>query len=172
VIRVLDRVVLRALVAIALATGIAHAETIVELPDTPTQLVLDDAWHQIETKGAQPVAAYRHEAGLVLAVTRADTPNADAWIGARKQAYADAVERGIRDALPGYKRLSKRLVDAAGIPVLDVEARRAGGATVVLRVLLYRTYALSLAIEVPAGGDVGIARRLALEFAPPPLPPL
>jgi hypothetical protein len=164
--------VIRVLVALALATGVAHAETIVELPDTPTQLVLDDAWHRIDTKGAQPVAAYRHDAGLVLAVTRADTPNPDAWIGARKQAYADAVERGIRDALPGYKPLSKRLVDAAGIPALDIEARRAGGATVVMRVLLYRTYALALAIEVPAGVDAAIARSLAMTFAPPPLPPL
>lgn len=158
--------------ALALATGVAHAETIVELPDTPKQLVLDDAWRRIDTKGAQPVAAYRHDAGLVLAVTRADTPNPDAWIGARKQAYADAVERGIRDALPGYKRLSKRLVDVTGIPALDVEARRAGGATVVMRVLLYRTYALALAIEVPAGGDVALARALANAFAPPVTPPL
>lgn len=163
---------IRVLVALALASGAAHADTIVALPDTPTQLVLDDGWHRIVTRGPQPVAAYRHEDGRALAVTRADAPNADAWISAKQQAYADAVERGIHDALPGYQRVSKRLVDAAGIPALDVEARRAGGATVVVRVLLYRTYALSLAIEVPDGGDVALARRLAIEFAPPPSQPL
>lgn len=154
--------------ALALATGVARADTQVELPETLARLVLDDGWHRIATHGAQPVAAFRHGGGLVLAVTRADAPNPDAWIGARKQAYADAVERGIRAALPGSQRVGKQLVDAAGIPALDVEARREDGATVVVRVLLFRTYALSLAIEVPPGGDVALAREVTSGFAPPP----
>ncbi len=170
--RAVDRGAIRVLVALALASGAANADTSVALPDTPTQLVLDDSWHAIVTKGPQPVAAYRRADGLALAVTRADAPNPDAWIRARKQAYADAVEHGIRDAVPGYKLVSKQLVDAAGIPALDVEALREGGATIVVRVLLYRTYALSLAIEVPGGGDVALARSLATQFARPPAQPL
>ncbi len=159
---------IRALVALALMAGAARAETRVELPDTAARLVLDDAWHQTATPGTQPIAAYRHDLGLVLAVTRADTPNPDAWIRAKRQAYAAAVEQGVRAAIPGYRRLAMHVVDAAGVPALDLEARRRGGATVVVRVLLFRTYALSLAIEVPSGGDVAVARQLAGTFAPPP----
>ena len=165
------------LLVLALAAGAAQAETVLELPKTKIVLVLDDAWKRIATKevaGAKDlVAALKHDAGLVLAVTRADLPNPDAWVADKKQAYADQVEKGIKAKLPGYKRLAKKLVDANGIPALDVEARRDGGATVVVRVLLFRTYAMSIAIEVPKGGDVALARTIAKSFAPPkePEPP-
>ena len=162
---------IRALLVVALLAASARAETLVELPKTKTQLVLDDAWKRIQTK--EVVAAFKHDAGLLLAVTRADVPNPDAWVSEKKQAYADQVERGIKAKLPGYKRVSKKLVDANGIPALDVEAKREGGAIVVVRVLLFRTYALSIAIEVPKGGDVAVARTIAKSFAPPkePEPP-
>jgi hypothetical protein len=39
-------------------------------------------------------------------------------------------------------------------------------------VLLFWTYALALAIEVPPGGDAKAARAIAARFAPPaPKPP-
>ena len=158
----------RALVVLALLAGVAHGETVVELPKTKTTLVLDDAWKRVTTK--EVVAAFKHDAGLVLAVTRADVPNPDAWVSEKKQAYADQVEKGIKAKLPGYKRVAKKLVDANGIPALDVEAKREGGAIVVVRVLLFRTYALSIAIEVPKGGDVALARTIAKSFMPPKEP--
>ena len=166
---------LRALIVVALLGASAHADTAVELPKTKTQLVLADAWKRVATKevaaAKNVVAAYKHDAGLVLAVTRADLPNPDAWVSDKKQAYADQVEKGIKAKVPGYKRVSKKLVDANGIPALDVEAKRDGGSIVVVRVLLFRTYALSLAIEVPKGGDVALARTVAKAFAPPKAPP-
>jgi hypothetical protein len=157
-----------AFIVVALLATSARAETLVELPKTKTQLVLDDAWKRVQTK--EVVAAFKHDAGLVLAVTRADVPNPDAWVSETKQAYADQVEKGIKAKLPGYKRVAKKLVDANGIPALDVEAKREGGAIVVVRVLLFRTYALSIAIEVPKGGDVALARTIAKSFAPPKEP--
>lgn len=160
---------IRALVTLALLVAPARAETVVELAKTPTKLALDDAWKRVPAKDV--LAAYRHDAGLVLAVTRADLPNPDAWVDGKKQAYADQIERGIKATVPGYQKVAKQLVDATGVPALDVEARRSDGATVVVRVLLFRTYALSLAIEVPKGGDVAIARALARSFAPPQPPP-
>jgi hypothetical protein len=165
---------LRALIVIALVVASSHADTVVELPKTKTTLVLDDAWKRVTTKevtaAKDVVAAYKHDAGLVLAVTRADLPNPDAWVSDKKHAYADQIEKGIKAKLPGYKRVAKKLVDANGIPALDVEAKRDGGAIVVVRVLLFRTYALSLAIEVPKGGDVALARTIAKSFAPPKEP--
>ncbi len=157
-----------ALIAIATVTafGTAHADTVIELPKTKARLELPDAWKATPTPGL--VAVYKDDRGAVLAVTRADVPNPDAWKSETKQAYADKVERGIRSRVAGYKRTSKKLVTAGGVPALDVEATRTGGATVIVRVLLFRTYALSLAIEVPKSGDVGGARAIAQAFAPPP----
>lgn len=156
---------IRALVVALLLAGSAHAETLVEFPKTKAQLVLGDGWQPVTAPSL--VAAYKHDTGLALAVTRADVPNPDAWVAGKKQAYADKVEAGIKAELPGYKRLAKRLGDANGIPALDVEARREGGATVVVRVLLFRTYALSLAVEVPKGGDLALARSVVKTFTPP-----
>jgi hypothetical protein len=161
----LIRAVVVAAALVTLAGGSAQADTLVEFPKSTVQLTLPDGWTAMNATGV--AAAYKHDAGLVLAVTRADVPNPDAWVAEKKQAYADKVERGIKAKLPGYKRLAKKLGDANGVPVLDVEARREGGATVVVRVLLFRTYALSLAIEVPKGGDVAAARAIAKGFAPP-----
>lgn len=152
-------------VAIARTAGTADAETRIEIPRSTVQVTLDDRWTAIHAP--EVVAAFRHEGGLVLAITRADVPNPDAWIERKKQAYADQVERGIKDRIPGYKRLTRKLATANGVPALDLEARREGGATVVVRVLLFRTYALSLAIEVPKGANRAIARALVKTFAPP-----
>jgi hypothetical protein len=149
----------------SLAT-LAGAETLIELPKTKARLELPDAWKATPMPGL--VAVYKDDRGAVLAVTRADVPNPDAWKSETKQAYADKVERGIRKGIAGYKRTSKKLATVGGVPALDVEATRTGGATVIVRVLLFRTYALSLAIEVPKGGNVAGARAIAQAFAPPP----
>jgi hypothetical protein len=159
--------------AIALRTGAAHGETIVELQKSKATLTLADGWHRVgianSDKGVLEI--FKHSAGHVLAVTRADVPNPDAWVADKKQAYADQVEKGIKAKLPGYKRLAKKLGDANGVPALDIEAKREGGAIVVVRVLLFRTYAISVAIEVPKGSDIAIARAVVKTFAPPKEPP-
>ena len=46
------------------------------------------------------------------------------------------------------------------------------GLTLVIRILLFRTYALALAIEVPARGDLALARASAAAFMPGASPPL
>jgi hypothetical protein len=156
---------IRILVVLAVIAGTAYGGTLVELPKTKAVLDLPDGWQTFAAQGT--VAAYKDARGSVLAVTRADVPNPDAWKSETKQAYADEVEVGIRSRIPGYKRTAKKLTTANGIPALDLEARREGGATVVVRVLLFRTYALSLAIEVPKGGDLKAARIIASAFMPP-----
>lgn len=158
----------RALVALALTIALAvpaSAETI-ELPKSTVKLVLPDGWTPVKAAGV--VAAFRTERGAVLAVTRANIPNPDAWRSRSRRAYADKVERGIEAGIPGYKRTAKKLADAHGVPALDIEARRDGGTTVIVRVLMFHTYALSVAIEVPRGGDLAAAREIVQAFAPPP----
>ncbi len=143
----------------------ARAGTLVEIPKTAARLDLPDGWQPLAARGT--VIAYKHERGSVLAITRADVPNPNAWRSEKRQAYVDEIEAGIAARIAGYKRTKKRVVTAGGIPALDVEATRDGGATVLIRVLLFRTYALALAIEVPKGGDVAAARPVIAAFSPP-----
>ena len=143
--------------------GAARAD-VIDLPSTKAQLVLGAGWHALTTKGV--VLSYKHDRGALLAVTRADVPNADAWIKDKRQTYLDQVEKGLRGKL-ATKRVTKKTVDANGVPALDVEAKRDGGVTVIVRVLLFRTYALAVAIEVPKGGDLAGARAIAKAFMPP-----
>ena len=62
---------------------------------------------------------------------------------------------------------AKKLGAAGGIPALDLEVKRDTGTVLVVRLLLFRTYALALVLEVPAGVDPKQARELAGRFAPP-----
>jgi hypothetical protein len=164
-------VIARSLLVVALLGAAADAETVVAIPKSKATLTLDDNWRRVATKTDKGlVDVYKHTAGHVLAVTRADVPNPDAWVVDKKQAYADLVEKGIKAKVPGYKRTAKKLGDANGVPALDIEAKRDDGAIVVVRVLLFRTYATSVAIEVPKAGDVGAARAVVKTFAPPKEP--
>jgi len=157
------------LVAAALAGAVpaARAEP-VKLPSTRAVLDVPAGWTpQAGDANRGLIAAYRGERGAVLAVTRAPVPNPDAYQAASREAYADLIERGIAARVKGYRRVGRKLGEPNGTAALDLEARRADGATLVIRVLLFQTYALSLAIEVPAGADARGAREIAASFAPP-----
>lgn len=154
---------IRAVVALLLLVATAHAED-VPLPRTKAKLTIPDGWTRLAVPGI--VAGYKAPGGVLLAVTRAPVPNPDAWRTKKRDAYVDQIERGVASSMKGYKRLAKKLSEVAGVPALDLEARRDDGATIVLRVLLFRTYALALAIEVPKGGEVAPMRKLATSFAP------
>jgi hypothetical protein len=143
--------------------SIASADD-VTLPNTKAKLHVGPEWKPITATGL--VVAYKSDAGATLAVTRAQVGNADAWRSKTRDAYVDLVERGLRDKVPGYKRVARKISELHEVPAVDLEARRDGGATLVLRVLLFRTYALTLAIEVPAGGDATSARAVATSFSP------
>jgi hypothetical protein len=158
------RLVLALLASIPLlGIGVASADD-VALPNTKAKFHVGPEWKPVTATGL--VAAYKTDAGATLAVTRAQVPNPDAWRSKARDAYVDLVERGIRERVPGYRRLSRKISEAHEVPAVDLEARRDGGATLVFRVLLFRTYALTLAIEVPSGGDVGTARAVATSFSP------
>lgn len=158
---------IRALLALVLLIAPAHADTVIELPKTTARLELPDGW----TKREHPalVATYKHADGSLLVVSRTDAPNGDAWSddAKKRQAHADAIERGLQKAVPGYKRLQRTLRKASDVPVLDVVAARDGGSFLVGRVLLFRTYSLALGIEVPSKSLIPAARTITATFAPP-----
>lgn len=151
---------------IAASAAPARADE-VKLPNTRAGLRVPDGWTRVEPADAKSlVAGYRGPGGIVLAVTRAQVPNTDAYRSAARDAYAEQIERGLAARVKGYRRTGKKLAEQQGTPALDLEARRDDGATIVVRVLLFWTYALSLAIEVPPGADAKAAREIAASFAP------
>ena len=154
-------------IVVVLTLGVTHAETIVEIPKSTVTLTLPDGWNRVAHTFKGIVEIFKHERGSNLVITRADVPNPDAWVEDKRKAYVDKVEDGIRKSIPGYKRVAKKIVDVNGVPALDLEAKRTGGATVVARVLLFRTYSVSAGIEVPAHGDVAAARTIIKTLAPP-----
>ena len=158
---------LRALVAgaIALAASSAAADPIA-LPNTRATLTIESGWTALPAS-PRLVVAFKGPGGATLAVTRAQVPNPDAWRAKTREAYLDQIERGIAASIRGYRKLAKRTGDVHDVPFLDVEARREDGATIVVRMLLFRTYALGLAIEVPKGTDAAGARAIAKSFQPP-----
>lgn len=155
---------------LGLAVAPARADE-VRLPHTRAVLQVPAGWTAVDPAGAPGlVAGYRGGGGILLAVTRARVPNVDAYRTASRDAYADQIERGLAARVQGYRRVSRRLAEQHGTPALDLEARRADGATLVVRVLLFWSYALALAIEVPPGADAKAAREIAASFGPPRAP--
>lgn len=151
---------MRFLVGLALFATPAFADEI-DMPKSTAHLSVPDDWKAV--RGTPLVAAYKRDDGALLAVTRADVPNADAWKSDAKKAYADSVFAGIKASLPTAKKLTKKLAEINNVPALDVEGVREGK-PIVIRVLMYRTYALSLAIE---GAPLDVARGIATKFGPP-----
>lgn len=154
--------VTRALLALLVLAGGAAAD-VVDLPNTRATVTVDAAWTSVTAPGL--VAAYKTQAGHLLAITRAQVPNTDAWREKTRDAYVDQIERGLVAA--GDKRTERKVHTLHGVPVLDAELRKKDGATVLVRILLFRTYALSLAIEVPRGADGKLARAVVATFTPP-----
>lgn len=151
-------------VLVLLVASAAHAE-VVKLPNTRTTLDLPAAWKTVETEGL--VLGAKGPASEILAITRASVPNPDAWRTKTRDAYIEQIERGLASRIKGYKRVTKKLAETNSVPTLDLEAKRGGGATILVRVILYRTYALSLAIEIPKRVSTKDARAIVTSFVPP-----
>jgi hypothetical protein len=155
----------RSLLALAWFASEAHADP-VPLPNTKAVLDVPASWTKLP---AHPdlVVSYKSPAGLVLAITRAKVPNISAWIKESREAYAVEIERGALAAAPNQKKLSRKISEVNGMPVFDLELRRVDGTALVLRVLLFRSYALAATIEVPRGSALEDARAITTRFAPP-----
>lgn len=175
------------------ASALPRPAAIVDLPETPAQLVLDEKW-LAEPDGADDadrsglmrvVALYRDRGsatGLSLVVMRFDAPNAAAWRPTTRAAYLDDIEAGIAAACPsaasavrtscrGYRRIKRVLFHSQGVPAMDLHAVNQAGATLLFRLLLFRTYTILAAVEVPprsASAATTRARRALATFTPSP----
>jgi hypothetical protein len=155
--------VIRAALALLLIANVAAAD-VITLPNTKATVSVPKTWTVATVEGV--LLGARGPASEILAITRSQVPNPDAWRSKKRDAYLDQIEKGVAAKVKGYKRVSRKL-EANPVPTLDLEAKRADGATIVMRILLFRTYALALAIEIPKRGSAKEARAIALTFAPP-----
>lgn len=154
---------IRALLVLLVATA-AHAE-VVTLPNTKATVDLPSTWKPVEAAGV--VLGATGPASEIVAITRSAVPNPDAWRPKKRDAYVDQIEKGLAAKVKGYRRVTRKVGETNTIPTLDLEAKRDDGATLVVRVLLFRTYALALAIEVPKRALVRPARAIAQTFSAP-----
>lgn len=159
---------MRALVALGVVGALlrpGHAD-VLDLPRTKATIDIPKAWTVVPHP--ELVAAYQHD-GVVVAVSRAQVPNPDAWRPKTRDAYLAEIERGALAAVPRQKRASRKQHLLHGVPVLDLELDRADGSRVVMRTLVFRTYALSASVLVPKArrGALGEARAIATSLVPP-----
>jgi hypothetical protein len=118
----------------------------VVLGGQPAQLDGVDGWHEVEISAPDgPALAMRDDAGGVLAVSVAMAPNADAWRSAKRDAYEKAVIAGFA-AEPGVKVKRATPSVVSGVPCIDLALVR-DGAPVAVRVLLFRTRTVAIAVE-------------------------
>jgi hypothetical protein len=155
------RAALLLLVAIA-----AHADAeVLALPSTKATIDLPIAWKP--TSAPNVVLGATGPADEILALTRSAVPNPDAWRPKKRDAYVEQIEKGVAAKIKGYRRVTKKVGETNTIPTFDLEAKRDDGATILVRVLLFRTYALSLAIEVPRRVSPNAARAIVQSFTAP-----
>jgi hypothetical protein len=77
------------------------------------------------------------------------------------------IEKGAIAAVPGQKRIARKVGEVNGVPVLDLELRRADGSAVVMRIVMFRTFALSASVLVPKGATLDEARAITASVTPP-----
>lgn len=119
------------------------------------ELRLGSGWTSMGVaQGAKvPLVGYQHaRSGALLSISRVDYPNAAAWKRKSRDAYYAEIERGLRDAAPGYERVDMEALMLGSVPALDVTFRRSGRAgreVVLFRILLFRQYSLAMALSMP-----------------------
>jgi hypothetical protein len=120
--------------------------------DQQFQLDLGDGWQR--TAAASPALAawtWRVSDG-VASLTRIDAAPAGAWL-ARDDFFA-GVERGLAAEVDGYTRARRRIGRLGRVPFMDIWYRFRSPAGelrgVAMRMLFFRHYVLTLAIEAPA----------------------
>jgi len=157
----------KTVLALGLLVGAAAADP-VPLPKSRAVLDVPTSWTRQPDDPAL-VAAWKHGTS-VLAISRAAVPNINAWIKKSRDAYLLEVERGAIAATPGTKKLARGFAEINNVPTLDLELRRPDGSSLVIRVLLFRSYALAATFEIVKGGSLDEARAIAKKFTAPTTP--
>ncbi len=155
---------MKAVLAIVLLASVASAEP-VAIPHSKALFDVPKTWSKLPDDPAL-VGAWKRGTST-MAVTRAQVPNLGAWIKTSRETYVAEVERGAIAAVAGTKKLSRAFADIHGVPTLDLELRRPDGSQLVIRYLLFRSYALAVTIEVAKNGSLDEARAIAKKLTAP-----
>jgi hypothetical protein len=135
----------RAALALLVVASPVHAEPI-RVPDQPAEVELD-GWSMAAPPEVPdpPALVLRHPDGALAAVTVAMAPNPDAWVDKKRRAYLKAIVDGF-EALPGVEVVSAKASKVEKVPCLDLSLVR-DGAPVAVRLLLFRTRTIAIAVE-------------------------
>ena len=120
-------------------------------------LTLASGWraHPVPAGSRTPLASFEHRpSGTLLAVSRVDYPNPEAWREKTLPAYASQVEEGLRNAFTTYRRVDFRIHKLDIVPALDLafQYRKPDqrDEIVFMRLLFFRRYTLLAAMAAPA----------------------
>jgi hypothetical protein len=141
-----------ALLVLLAAPALADGEAVLRHAEHRFEIELAGGpWREVAIGETPPVAGWKNDAaGAVLAITRVDYPNADAWRG--KARFFEDVEAGLREATRSYRRLDRQRHKLGRVPAMDLTFRHERGdddEVVLTRFLFFRTYSLALTIAVP-----------------------
>ena len=116
--------------------------------DSGYQIVVARGWVPVDPP-AGTLLAYQAPGGHArLAVTRASVGSRSPRTFPR---VVDDVERGVRRATHGYRRIRRRTGQIGRVRTLDLWYRRADHATVLSRYLFYHSYTVVLSIGLERG---------------------
>jgi hypothetical protein len=135
--------------------------SLIAIAGQPAQVEPTDAWTEATAPDAAdgPVLVLHTDAGGLMAITVAMSPNADAWRDSKKAAWIAAVIDGMR-AQPGVKVKSAKPITVKGVPCIDFALIR-DGKPVAVRLLLFRTRTIAAAVEgVSASAGAAAIRAL------------
>ena len=136
------------------------------------QVEIPPGWKELPATARPPevLLAWTHErSGRLVMVSRVTGPSDDPPLR--------VVEAGIKDKAHGYRRISARRRSVGPgrkvkVPAWDLWFHlERGGKPVTMgaRFLFYRSYALSILVDVPGRGPPSAeARRIVESFVPPP----
>lgn len=153
-----------ALVVLLAAPALADGEAVLRHAEHRFEIELAGGpWREVPMGETPPVAGWRNDdAGAVLAITRLEYPNVDAWRG--KDHFFQQIEAGLRETTQRYRRLDRRRHKLGRVPALDLtfKHRRGDADEVVLtRFIFFRTYSLALTVAIP--DDAYGSRRRPLD---------
>ncbi len=150
-----------ALVALLLSSGTLQAEPRTRIDEERRyKLALDESWQ--EHPPSDTTLVFRGRSGLAASVTSFDSANRAAFRPKERDAFANAIEQGLRESQPGFRSVKSELARVDRVPRLDlVFSRRgvAGRETVHMRFLFRYRFSVVATVIVPAGSGRKVTRQ-------------
>lgn len=119
------------------------------------RISLGTGWRPKTVAGSSlaPLIGYEHKPSrALLAISRINYPNLDAWRKKTREAYLDQVVEGVEASVKEFRRMARRSLMLGEVPALDLVFQHqtvSGREVVLMRFLFFRRYVLALAVTVP-----------------------